>query len=161
MATKKTIQDTNEGAEKPQEMKLAHWWARESGSLYLTEKVDGVQRKVRFKQFCVTLDLADPVHSAVNEMLKSHRSRNVDYHLVVDQKNDASQQKQMMALIRDLLSPSSDGHVDDVAKNSGILKLSAMFTDDELKALDTSRTNPDIDLLTLQASANKYIQGVE
>ena len=143
--------------EKANEMKSAHWWSSESQSLYVTNGV----RKVRFNDFCVTLDLSDPLHKEVNAMLEDHRSRGVEYHLVLTQKNDRTQQRVMMSKIRQMLSPDSDGHADDVAKVSGVLQLSALFTDEELSELGCARRNPDVDLLTLEASANKFIQGVE
>lgn len=143
----------------PQDTKkeTAHWWARESQRLYVTNG----ERKVRFNDYHVTLDLSDPLHKEVNVMLEQHRSKGIEYIKVLTQKNDKVQQKQMLAVIRQMLSPPSDGYADDVAKVSGVLKLAGLFSDEELFKLETSRRNPDVDLLTLEASANKYIQGVE
>ena len=136
---------------------VAHWWARESQNLFVTNGV----RKVRFDLFKVTLDLADPVHREVNDMLEGHRSSGLDFFKVLSQENDKNQQKQMLAIIRELLNPPTDGYSDDVAKVSGVLKLAALFTDDELGEVGVRRTSPDVDLLTLEASTKKYIQGVE
>lgn len=145
---------TKTSQEKPQ---TAHWWARDSQSLY----VSNGHRKVRFSDYQVTLDLSDPVHKEVDEMLESHRSHKIDCFRVIDQKNTDAQAKQMMKVIRELLAPNTDGYADDVAKNSGILKVAALFSDEELEALDVRRHSPDVDLLTLKASQTKYIQGVE
>jgi hypothetical protein len=136
---------------------LSHFWSRESGRLYVTNGV----RKVRFDDYRVTLDLSDPLHKEVDEMLRTHRSFNVEYHEVVTQKNTRDQQKVMTSQIRQMLSPPTNGEVDEVQKESGMLKLAALFTDEELEKLETYRHNPDVDLLMLEASQNKYIIGVE
>jgi len=134
----------------------AHFWARENRRLYITNGT----RKVRFDGFYATLDLTVPIHKEVCEMLKAHRGYGVDFYEVQTQKNTKDQQKTMLAWIRKIVSHSSDGEIDDVTRINGVEKLTALFTDEEIRQMGTSRLNPDIDTLTLEASQNKYIQGV-